>query len=468
MSLSVPLPASPSCHPEPAPAGQGPAFHPFSAIFACAALLVALALPAAAGTIQGHVRNGTTGKPVPRAEVVLISLVNGMEQLTSVQTDAEGGFRFDRPEIGTGPMLVRTTYEGASYFQMSPPGRPTADLQVFEANAPSSAVRLGSRAIIFQPNGTRLMVGEEFMLQNSSQPPATYNNPKGAFAFEIPDGAKLGQVTATPPGGMPLPQGTSSIGKNRYSVDFPLKPGDTNIRISYDLPYSGDNATVRAATVMPAERVMVAAPVGMQISAEGFAPGGTEQGFTVLTRSGVAAGTPLSISLSGTAPMPQEQGQPADAGTNPGGRDAAAAAENLQVMSPRLASFQWIVLGGMGVFFILGFLYLMRQPAAVPAAAHSAVAAEISDTPLSGRARKRMAAAAALPAAAAPVPAAPLPAAADAILESAERQAHLNLEELKNALFRLELRHQAGTITEEDYARERARLQTVLRELVRG
>ncbi|HEY6946116.1 MAG TPA: hypothetical protein VI431_13325, partial [Candidatus Acidoferrum sp.] len=43
-----------------------------------------------------------------------------------------------------------------------------------------------------------------------------------------------------------------------------------------------------------------------------------------------------------------------------------------------------------------------------------------------------------------------------------------SLDALKESLFRLELRHQAGTITEEEYTRERAKAEKVLRDLVRG
>ena len=43
-----------------------------------------------------------------------------------------------------------------------------------------------------------------------------------------------------------------------------------------------------------------------------------------------------------------------------------------------------------------------------------------------------------------------------------------SLDALKDQLFRLELRHQAGTISEQEYARERARAEKVLRDLVRG
>ncbi len=43
-----------------------------------------------------------------------------------------------------------------------------------------------------------------------------------------------------------------------------------------------------------------------------------------------------------------------------------------------------------------------------------------------------------------------------------------SLDELKDSLFRLELRRQAGTITEDDYERERQQMEKILRDLVRG
>ena len=48
------------------------------------------------------------------------------------------------------------------------------------------------------------------------------------------------------------------------------------------------------------------------------------------------------------------------------------------------------------------------------------------------------------------------------------REVRGSLDELKDVLFRLELRRQAGTISEEDYARERDRIEKTLRDLVKG
>jgi hypothetical protein len=55
-----------------------------------------------------------------------------------------------------------------------------------------------------------------------------------------------------------------------------------------------------------------------------------------------------------------------------------------------------------------------------------------------------------------------------ASMENVNAAVATSLEYLKDQLFRLELRHQAGTIPDEEYASERARAEKVLRDLVRG
>jgi hypothetical protein len=49
-----------------------------------------------------------------------------------------------------------------------------------------------------------------------------------------------------------------------------------------------------------------------------------------------------------------------------------------------------------------------------------------------------------------------------------DREVRGSLDELKDSLFRLELRREAGTINEHDYLRERDRVQKILRDLVKG
>jgi hypothetical protein len=70
---------------------------------------------------------------------------------------------------------------------------------------------------------------------------------------------------------------------------------------------------------------------------------------------------------------------------------------------------------------------------------------------------------------AAPVVAPPVVSAATSpAMASLEEQARGGLDALKDSLFRLELRRQAGTISEDEYAQERARVEKVLHDLVKG
>ena len=63
---------------------------------------------------------------------------------------------------------------------------------------------------------------------------------------------------------------------------------------------------------------------------------------------------------------------------------------------------------------------------------------------------------------------APPPATRSAKLAEVDAAVGTSLDGLKDTLFRLELRRQAGTISEAEYNQERARAEKVLRDLVRG
>jgi hypothetical protein len=407
------------------------------------------ASPAAAGTLTGVVRNGTTGTVVPRQDVVLIQLQGGMQPVETVKTDAQGGYKFDRPEIGQAPMLVRAAYRGINYNQNVPPGTATADIEIFEPNAAAASLAVVNHAIILQPKDGNLVVGEEFTVHNLSKPPATYFSADGTFEFLLPDGAQIGQVSAAGPAGMPLPQSNMEKSRNRYAIAFAFKPGENTVRISYRLPYDGNRAALRVVSPLPAQRVVLAGPAGLQISSDGFAPAGNEQGFTFYSHDAVAANFPVAIAVSGSPPPPSATAGAGDARDAGDSAPSASAPETAPVaaFAPRLASVQWILIAGFLMLFALGVFYLWRQPRHAGSGGFQSAAFNASS---------------AAPVTSSAPPAPPVSAA------DVTREVRLSLDEMKDTLFRLELRHQAGTISEDDYARERARLEAVLRSLVRG
>src|SRR4029077_12936828 len=162
--------------------------------YACAFLFLILAAGvASAGTLTGVVRNGTSGAPGAGLDVILIQLQGGMQPVATVKSDAQGSFHFDRPELGGAPMLVRVQYRGVNYHQPVPPGTSSIEVQVFEPTDKPSSVQVTTRAIVLQPQGTSLLVGEEYSIQNNTQPPVAYYRPEGTFEFTLPDGAQLSQ-----------------------------------------------------------------------------------------------------------------------------------------------------------------------------------------------------------------------------------------------------------------------------------
>jgi len=420
------------------------------AVFVC--LMLSPFAGVQAGTVHGTVKNGTTGKPAAGIDVILMQLQGGMQPVVNSKTDAEGQFAFDHPSLGAQPMLVRAVYRGVNFHQPVPPGKNELQVEVFDSTQDAKTITVPSRVVIFQPDGESLIVGEEYSVQNHSQPPVAYFRADGNFDFVLPDKADLQQVAAWGPAGMPVVQATIDRGKNRYAVAFAFRPGESGVRYSYKLPYPGNTATVKIPTVYSGGRLMVVAPPTVQLSGDGLTPAGQEQGMSIYERSAVPTNTTLAVNLSGTAPPPNAAGG-ADSGPA-GGQDAqqggAAGSVNIQQIPGRLDVLKWPLVAGFLGVFALGAILLARKPVTVVA---NLPVGEREDAP------------------------APKPARKHTGTQSQQNQASLaqvdaavstSLDVLKDTIFRLELRRQAGTISEEEYARERARAEKVLRDLVRG
>jgi hypothetical protein len=433
-----------------------------------------LATAAFAGTVTGTVTNGTTGKPAAGVEVILIQLQGTMKPVAQTKTDAEGHYELSNPALGQGPMLIRAVYRGVNYHEPATPGTNTVNVEVFEPTDKASAFSVTAHAIILQPDGNDLVVGEEYNVQNKTQPPVAYYRPTGSFLFSMPAGAQFTDASVVGTSGMPVVQNPLDKGKNEKAIDYPFRPGDSTVRVAYRVPYEGNQAQLRFVSPYGADRLAVFAPPTMQVMGGGFSPAGTEQGFSVYMRDTVAANTPIAVSVSGTAPPPDNGAADGGGNAGPAGVDdsqnpsvnsridtsASTPVASLTTLSPRLDSLKWILVAGFAAIFVLGALYLWRQPQTMMAGAGD----EAVDTPpppkVAPAPKPR-----ATPAPPAAVAATPM--ATDAAA-SIDREVRGSLDELKDTLFRLELRREAGTISEEDYARERERVQKTLRDLVRG
>ena len=426
-----------------------------------AGLILAPLAIAEAGTVHGTVINGTTGKPAAGIEVILIQLQGGMQPVANSKSDAKGEFKFDNSGLGAQPMLVRAVYQGINFHQPVPPGASTVQVKVFDASADAKTINVPSHVVVFQPNGSTLIVGEEYQVENKSQPPQAYFRADGNFDFVLPEKSQLQQVAASGPTGMPIVQAPIDKKNNRYSIAYAFRPGQNMVRYSFEIPYPGSAATVKISTVYPGGRLIVVAPPTMQVSGDGLAAGGQEQGMNIYGRDNVPAGTLVAVNVSGTAPPPDAGG---GAEQGPQGRDAPqgggeAGGVRIQQVPGRLDTLKLPLIIGFVCVFGLGALLLWRKPVVAFAGPASA---EENESALQPKRTK--------PAVSVPAPAAPSTVRRNgaASLEDVDAVIGTSLDALKERLFRLELRHQAGTISEQEYAQERAHAEKVLRDLVRG
>jgi len=416
----------------------------------CAAVLLALcgfSAAGRAGTVHGTVNNATTGKPGAGVEVVLIQLEAGMTPVANARTDAGGQFRFDNPVIGARPMLVRAIYKGVNFHQPLPPGKDSVSVDIFEPTSDPNSISVPSRVVIFQPNGGNLIVAEEYGVKNASVPPQAYFRADGNFEIAVPENAQLKQIAASGPSGMPVVQAPIDRGRGRYAIAFAFRPGESEVRLSYELPYPGDSAAVKIPTSYGGGRLLLVAPPGVKLTGDGLQMAGQEQGMNLYERGAVDAGTVVTVALSGTAPLPSQSAGAPGRAENVEGGDAG----RIQAVPGRLDALKWPLIGGFCVLFVLAAIFVARKPVAVA----------VSPEPQTG--------AGALGQAASPEAETTTRAATNGDrLAPLDRATAASLDALRDQLFRLELRHQAGTIDQEEYTRERARAEQVLRDLVRG
>jgi hypothetical protein len=430
-----------------------------------------LAAAAHAGTLGGTVINRTTGKATPNIDLTLLSPTQGMRELGSSKSDAQGRFTITNDAIGTAPVLVRATYHDVSYNTFAPPGRFNVEVEIYELSKDIKTVSIVNHIIIFQPGSDKLIGAEEYIVRNASQPPQAYFRTEGNFEFAIPEKATLQQVSTVNATGMSVQQASIDKGKGHIAIAYPFRPGETSIRLSYEMPYSASATTLKLTAVYPGVNTLVVVPPGVTVTGDGLTAAGQEQGMFLFTHAPLAAKASIGVKLSGVAaPQAADAGAGNGPGAGQGGMpqegNSRTQTQDVQAVPGRLSEFKWPLL----VLLLAGFaglaILLSRKKVVVVQGPGEEV-----EVPTSSAGQKKSAKAKAAPAAArAPAADASTTSAAVLAASVASVNAHVNssLDTLKDEVFRLELRKQAGTISDEDYAREKTRVEKLLRDLVRG
>jgi hypothetical protein len=434
----------------------------FARILSTTAFALALAAAAHGGTLGGIVINRSTGKPQPNVALDLLSPTQGMTELATATSDANGHFTVTKDSIGMAPVLIRATFHDVSFNTFAPPGRPNVEVEVYDISKDPKTIAVSSHIVIFQPQGDKLVGAEEYEVSNASQPAVAYFRTEGNFDFAIPENGTLGQVSATTTMGMSVAQASIEKGKGRFAIAYAFRPGQTNIRLSYELPYPNNAATLKLPATYAGAKLLVVAPPGVTVTGDGLTSAGQEQGMMVYTHDPLPAKGVLSVSLSGVgsaAPSASDsggQGAAQEGNSRTGGQDVIAAPS-------RLDDYKWFIFAGLAALFAMGAILLSRKQVI---AVESADAADAPPAKPAKAPKPPKKPAAAPPPAAAPQK--PAPANNASVSAAVDEHVSVSMDSLKDQIFRLELRKQAGTISEADYAREKAKVEKLLRDLVQG
>jgi len=413
-----------------------------------------------AGTLSGTVINRTTGKPAPNVDLDLLSPTQGMTELATAKSDAQGRFFVTKDSIGMAPVLIRATFHDVSFNTFAPPGRPEVEVEVFDISKDPKSITVASHIIIFQPQGDKLVGAEEYAVNNTSQPPAAFFRSEGNFDFAIPENGALGQVTTTTTMGMAVNQASINRGKGRFSIAFPFRPGQTNVRLSYELPYANNSATLKLPASYAGTKMLVVVPPGVTITGDGLTAAGQEQGMMVYTHDPLPAKGALTVSLSGVG-LPRAgsdaQGQEGaqEGNSRTGGQEVIAAPS-------RIDDFKWYLSAGIAALFGMGAILLTRKQVVVASTGDDAVEPPATAKPAKPAKPKKTAAPASAPVGNS------ISGKSAASAAAVDEQVGVSMDALKDQIFRLELRRQAGTISEDDYAREKAKVDQLLRDLIQG
>jgi len=277
-------------------------------------VLPALLACAAYAAVDGSVRNETTGKPQAGATVTIYQFsAAGPEPLESVKTDAQGNWKIDKPFSGRG--FIQTAFDGVTYNHSLRPGAPTTNIAlVVYASSPARGKDVVStnHMMLLEPRGDKLSVRESYFFENTSN--KTWNDPaNGTLRFHV-HAEPLGpvEVNATAPQGIPIRRAAEKSARpGEMKVDFPIKPGETRIDLSYTLPYQNPSK-LPLKFLTHAQQAMIAVPNGVELKGDGLKTEGREP-TTQASIFRVEKDT-LNLEISGAGEMPSAQGEGASEG----------------------------------------------------------------------------------------------------------------------------------------------------------
>jgi hypothetical protein len=291
-------------------------------------LVLALATPAGALTIRGTVENGTTGAKDVETAIVVVNPSAGMEEVAEVRSRSG---RFEIPDLEPSPMyMLRARYAGVEYNTpvQATGGDLDVTVTVYEATRSWEGVRITVPHLAASRRGDWLFVEMQYDVNNATAPPRTVSETGGAFRLFLPADMDTLMHCSVRSMGVPIdrtPEKTGAPGV--YRIDYPIRPGMTQINVNYVVPYRNGTYTLPQKFLQDIAHISVfAVDPSMKVTSASHTFDGTQEvhGMTAYTLHGVKTEGDLVLTFSG--------GDPDFAGIQVEGQGGARAGENVIVV----------------------------------------------------------------------------------------------------------------------------------------
>lgn len=204
---------------------------------ALSALLVA---DAGAFTIEGRVVNGTTGATDVNTTVTVVNPSGGMLQERTADVK-DGRFTIADLKEDAPIYLLRIDYMGIPYNTPVQPAAGTveATVTIYETTESWEGVHVSVPQITASRDGDQLTVERLFEVNNHTDPPRAISG--SGLRVNIPADAQINQAYVSsfgvPVNRTPTPTETPGV----YTIDYPIRPGETRIGISFSVPYTNES-----------------------------------------------------------------------------------------------------------------------------------------------------------------------------------------------------------------------------------
>lgn len=328
----------------------------------------AVALPLSSAEIRCRVLNGTTGGEASPESAVLYKLGQGMDEVASLSNPGPTlAFR----DLSTeDQFLLQINYKGIKYNSQLAFDRGemiSREVTVYEVGQDDSGIRLSIPHLVVGAQADSLTVNITVDVTNDGK--HVYAVPGlGGFRFALPEGFGRVESASATTTEMPTPQEVVSLGQpGLFAVDYPIKPGRTQVNLMFQTSYSGSFSfkqrwlypvTEHHVFLMPSTLAIQSA--SLKLHAE------PTQGFSEYDGGAVEKEGLIEFAISGEG-IAEGAGMPDDA-THGAGDDGV----DVIARPPALFRYRNQLIALMVLVVSVGFWFGLREKAGEPVAPREA------------------------------------------------------------------------------------------------